>query len=85
MPVCLLVLNISHNNVTLSPLEQKRTDGYVIVSSINDLPRRSSYVAPFNSIFHNKTLCENGVMWIIHFLTYLSTAFHIYLLIIINI
>ena len=40
--------------------------------------------APFNSDFHNKALCESGVMWIIRFVTYLSIAFHIYLLIIIN-
>jgi hypothetical protein len=42
------------------------------------------YVAPFNSNFHNKTLCESGVMWITRFVTYLSIAFHIYLLIIIH-
>ena len=43
------------------------------------------YVAPFNSNFHNKTLCESGVMWIARcFVTYLSIAFHIYLLTIIN-
>jgi hypothetical protein len=41
-------------------------------------------VAPFNSNFDNKTLCESGVMWIIRFVTYLSIAFHIYLLIIIH-
>ena len=41
------------------------------------------FVAPFNSNFHNKTLCESGVMWITRFVTYLSIAFHIYLLIII--
>ena len=38
------------------------------------------YVPPFNSNFHNKTLCESGVMWINRFVTYLSIAFHIYLL-----
>ena len=43
------------------------------------------FVAPFNSNFHNKALCESGVMWIIRFVTYLSIAFHIYLLIIVNI
>ena len=42
------------------------------------------FVAPFNSNFHNKTFCENGVMWITRFVTYLSIAFHIYLLIIIH-
>ena len=42
------------------------------------------FVAPFNSNFHNKTLCESGVMWITCFVTYLSIAFHIYLLIIIH-
>ena len=42
------------------------------------------FVAPFNSTFHNKTLCESGVMWITRFVTYLSMAFHIYLLIIIH-
>ena len=42
------------------------------------------YVAPFNSNFHNKTLCESGVMWITRFVTYLSIAFPIYLLIIIQ-
>ena len=42
------------------------------------------YVAPFNSNFHNKTLCESGVMWITRFVTYLSITFHIYLLIIIQ-
>ena len=41
-------------------------------------------VAPPNSNFHNKTLCESGVMWITCFVTYLSIAFHIYLLIIIH-
>jgi hypothetical protein len=35
-------------------------------------------LTPFNSNFHNKTLCENGAMWIIRFLPYLSIAFHIY-------
>ena len=42
--------------------------------------------APFNSDFHNKALCESGVMWIIRFVTYLhvSITFHIYLLIIIH-
>jgi hypothetical protein len=39
------------------------------------------YVAPFNSNFHNKALCESGVMWITRFVTYLSITFHIYLLI----
>ena len=39
------------------------------------------FVAPFNSNFHKKTLCESGVMWIIRFVTYLSISFHIYLLI----
>ena len=42
------------------------------------------FVVHFNSNFHNKTLCENGVMWITRFVTYLSIAFHIYLLIIIH-
>ena len=42
------------------------------------------FVAPFNSNFDNKMLCESGVMWIIRFVTYLSIAFHIYLLIIIH-
>ena len=42
------------------------------------------FVATFNSNFDNKALCESGVMWIIRFVTYLSIAFHIYLLIIIN-
>jgi hypothetical protein len=41
---------------------------------------RQEFVAPFNSNFHNKTLCESGVMWITRFVTYLSIAFHIYLL-----
>ena len=36
-------------------------------------------VAPFNSNFHNKTLCESEVMWITRFVTYLSIVFHIYL------
>jgi hypothetical protein len=37
------------------------------------------FVAPFNSNFHNKTLCESGVMGIFRFVTYLSIVFHIYL------
>ena len=41
-------------------------------------------VAPFNTKFHNKTLCESGVMWIFRFVTYLSIVFHIYLCIIIH-
>jgi hypothetical protein len=45
---------------------------------------RQEFVTPFNSNFHNKTLCESGVMWIIRFVTYLSIAFHIYLLIVIH-
>jgi hypothetical protein len=45
---------------------------------------RQEFVAPFNSNFHNKTLCESGVMWITRFVTYLSIAFQIYLLIIIH-
>jgi hypothetical protein len=45
---------------------------------------RQEFVAPFNSNFHNKTLCESGVMWITRFVTYLYIAFHIYLLIIIH-
>ena len=36
------------------------------------------FVTPFNSNFHNKTLCESGVMWITRFVAYLSIAFHIY-------
>jgi energy-coupling factor transporter transmembrane protein EcfT len=46
---------------------------------------RQEFVAPFNSNFHNKTLCESGVMWITRFVTYLSIAFHIYLLNIIHV
>ena len=42
------------------------------------------FVAPFNSNFPSKALCESGVMWITRFVTYLSIAFHIYLLIIIH-
>ena len=42
------------------------------------------FVAPFNNNFHNKALCESGVVWILRFVTYLSIAFHIYLLIIIH-
>ena len=45
---------------------------------------RQEFVAPFNSNFHSKTLCESGVMWITRFVTYLSIAFQIYLLIIIH-
>ena len=30
------------------------------------------FVAPFNSKFHDKTLCESGVMCIFRFVTYLS-------------
>ena len=41
-------------------------------------------VAPFNSNFHTKTLCESGVMWIFRFVTYLSIVFHNYLCIIIH-
>ena len=36
--------------------------------------------APINSNFHNKTFCESGDMRITRFVTYLSIAFHIYLL-----
>jgi hypothetical protein len=37
------------------------------------------------SQFSQQTLCESGVMWIARcFVTYLSIAFHIYLLIIIH-
>ena len=42
------------------------------------------FVAPFNSNFHNKMLCESGVIWIFRFVTYLSIVFHIYLCIIIH-
>ena len=41
------------------------------------------FVAPFNSNFDNKTLCESGVMWIIRFVNifiysfpYLLTHYH---------
>ena len=37
------------------------------------------YVAPFNSNFHNKTLCESGVMWITRFVTYLLTYYYSFL------
>ena len=48
---------------------------------ISSYQKYAEFVAPFNSNFHNKTLCESGVMWITRFVTYLSIAFPIYLLI----
>ena len=76
------LINASCGTVALYGLFIKKK---FLADSIKNLRNSyQEYVAPFNSNYHNKTLCESGVMWIFRFVTYLSIVFHIYLCIIIH-
>ena len=66
-----------------TPTQRGRVNRYVLLVSQWGLAvilvimyiqtlKTDSIWRPFKSNFHNKTLCESGVMWITHFATYLS-------------